>query len=76
MQLAKQASRNDAVRPNPPVQIGEVISNHILTSIARTVAPKHENFSFKITEHKSIDCALFHANRLEAGGFNLVMDIK
>ena len=30
MQLAKQASCNDAVRPNPPVQIGEVISDHIL----------------------------------------------
>jgi len=28
--LAKQASCNDAVRPNPPVQIGEVISDHIL----------------------------------------------
>ena len=31
VQLAKQASCNDAVRPNPPVQIGEVISDHILT---------------------------------------------
>ena len=33
MQLAKQASRNDAVRPNPPVQIGEVISDHILSTL-------------------------------------------
>ena len=31
VQLAKQASCNDAVRPNPPVQIGEVISDHILS---------------------------------------------
>ena len=30
VQLAKQASCNDAVRPNPPVQIGEVIPDHIL----------------------------------------------
>ena len=31
VQLAKQASCNDAVRSNPPVQIREVISDHILT---------------------------------------------
>ena len=32
VQLAKQATCNDAVRPNPPVQIGEVIPDHILSS--------------------------------------------
>ena len=31
VQLAKQASCNNAVRPNPPVQIGEVITDHILS---------------------------------------------
>ena len=35
---AKQATCNDAARPNPPQQIGEVISCHILsTSMALVV---------------------------------------
>ena len=38
VQLAKQASCNDAVRPNPPVQIGEVISDHILTTSRQPAA--------------------------------------
>ena len=39
--LAKQASCNDAVRPNPPVQIGEVISDHILRHLWAHVVPAH-----------------------------------
>ena len=59
--FAKQASCKDAVRPNPPVQIGETISDHCLGTNVNT-----DSVNSPSRDHQK-ECLIFSTFSLASG---------